>query len=101
MKSLSPGLAAHLAGGVTTLCRCWRLERKDGTVMGFTDHDRDLAFDSVTYRAASGFHDMEMADHREHLLARADAGRDVPFAAGVGPKDVPLLGARAKGDDTG
>jgi hypothetical protein len=47
MKSLSPGLAAHLAGGVTTLCRCWRLERKDGAVMGLTDHDRDLAFNSV------------------------------------------------------
>ena len=28
MKSLSPGLAAYLAGGVTTLCRCWRVERK-------------------------------------------------------------------------
>jgi uncharacterized phage protein (TIGR02218 family) len=55
VKSLSPGLAAHLAGGVTTLCRCWRVERKDGAVMGFTDHDRDLAFDSLTYRAATGF----------------------------------------------
>jgi uncharacterized phage protein (TIGR02218 family) len=55
MKSLSPGLAAHFAGGVTTLCRCWRVERKDDVVMGFTDHDRDLAFDSLTYRAATGF----------------------------------------------
>jgi uncharacterized phage protein (TIGR02218 family) len=55
MKTLSPSLTAHLAGGVTTLCRCWRVERKDGTVMGFTDHNRDLAFDSLTYRAASGF----------------------------------------------
>jgi hypothetical protein len=38
VKSLSPALAAHLAGGVTTLGRCWRVERKDETVMGFTDH---------------------------------------------------------------
>jgi hypothetical protein len=42
MKSLSPGLAAHLAGGVTTLCRCWRVERKGGAVLGFTDYDRTL-----------------------------------------------------------
>ena len=55
MKTLDAGLAAHLAGGVTTLCRCWRVERKDGVVMGFTDHDRDLAFDDQIYRAATGF----------------------------------------------
>lgn len=55
MKYLSPGLAAHLAGGVTTLCHCWQVARKDGTVMGFTDHDRDVVIDTVTYRAASGF----------------------------------------------
>jgi uncharacterized phage protein (TIGR02218 family) len=55
MKTLDPGLAAHVAGGLTTLCRCWRVERKDGAVMGFTDHDRDLSFDGVTYQAASGF----------------------------------------------
>ncbi len=55
MKTLDPGLAGHLAGGVTTLCRCWRVERRDGVVLGFTDHDRDLVVDGVTYRAASGF----------------------------------------------
>lgn len=55
MKSLSPELAAHLASGVTTLARCWRLTRRDGAVLGFTDHDRDLAFDGVTYRADTGF----------------------------------------------
>jgi uncharacterized phage protein (TIGR02218 family) len=55
MKTLPPALAAHLTGGLTTLCRCWRLDRRDGVVMGFTDFDRDLAFDAVTYKAASGF----------------------------------------------
>ena len=55
MKTLGAGLASHLAGGVTTLSHCWRVERKDGTVLGFTDHDRDLVFDGVTYKAASGF----------------------------------------------
>ncbi|MBI2718145.1 MAG: DUF2163 domain-containing protein [Rhizobiales bacterium] len=55
MKTLSSALAAHLAGGATTLCHCWQVARKDGTVMGFTDHDRDVVIDAVTYRAASGF----------------------------------------------
>jgi uncharacterized phage protein (TIGR02218 family) len=55
MKTLDAGLAAHVAGGVTTLCHCWRVERKDGTVLGFTDHDRDLVIDGLAYMAATGF----------------------------------------------
>jgi uncharacterized phage protein (TIGR02218 family) len=54
VKTLDSSLATHLASGTTTLCRCWKLERRDGTIQGFTDHDRDLAFDGVTYKAASG-----------------------------------------------
>ena len=55
MRTLSPALAAHLASGATTLCSCWKLVRRDGTVLGFTDHDRDIAFDGVTYEATAGF----------------------------------------------
>lgn len=55
MKTLPPALANHFVGGLTTLCRCWRVQRRDSVVLGFTDFDRDLAFDGVTYKAASGF----------------------------------------------
>jgi uncharacterized phage protein (TIGR02218 family) len=55
MKTLPPALAAHLTGGLTTLCRCWRVDRRDGIALGFTDFDRDLTFDAITYKAASGF----------------------------------------------
>ncbi|MDO8838504.1 MAG: DUF2163 domain-containing protein [Parvibaculum sp.] len=55
MKTLPPALAAHLASGATTLATCWKLTRADGTAMGFTDHDRDLGFDGLTYEAAGGF----------------------------------------------
>lgn len=55
MKSASPALAAHLAGEVTTLATCWRLERADGWVRGFTDHDRELVVDGLTYVASTGF----------------------------------------------
>lgn len=55
MKSASPALAAHLNGEVTTLATCWRLERADGWVRGFTDHDRELVIDGLTYVASTGF----------------------------------------------
>ena len=54
MRTLDPALADHLASGVTTLCRAWRVTRRDGTVLGFTDHDRDLQIEGVTFLAASG-----------------------------------------------
>jgi hypothetical protein len=55
MKSISPALAARLASGTTTLALCWKLTRRDGVVLGFTDHDRDIAFDGVVYEATTGF----------------------------------------------
>ena len=54
MRTLPPDLAAHLAGDASMLCHAWRLQRKDGVVLGFTDHDRDLVLDGVTYEAATG-----------------------------------------------
>ncbi|MEZ5771615.1 MAG: DUF2163 domain-containing protein [Defluviimonas denitrificans] len=50
----SDAMKAHLAGGATTLARCFAVTRKDGLVLGFTDHDRDLGFDGITFRADSG-----------------------------------------------
>lgn len=47
-------LYAHLASGATTVCRAWTVRRKDGTLMGFTDHDRDLTVDGVMCRADTG-----------------------------------------------
>ena len=47
-------LAAHLATGSTTVCRCWGLIRADGVAYGFTDHDRDLTFGGQVYRADTG-----------------------------------------------
>lgn len=54
MRPGEAALLAHMAGGATTVCRCWRLTRKDQVVMGFTDHDSDLVFDGLTYQANSG-----------------------------------------------
>jgi len=54
MKPISSAFAAHLAGTVTTLCWCWKVARTDGVTLGFTDHDRPLSFDGLTYEAATG-----------------------------------------------
>ncbi len=55
MRTLSAALRAHLDSGTTTLSHCWRLETPGGEIFGFTDHDRDLAVDGVTYEAQAGF----------------------------------------------
>jgi uncharacterized phage protein (TIGR02218 family) len=47
-------LAAHLATGLTSVCRCWAVIRRDGVSYGFTDHDLDLSFDGLSYRADAG-----------------------------------------------
>jgi uncharacterized phage protein (TIGR02218 family) len=54
MKTIPPALATKIASGVTTLAWCWKVTRSDGLVLGFTDHDHDLTFSGVTYKAASG-----------------------------------------------
>lgn len=55
MKSASTQLAAHIAGETTTLATCWKVTRKDGLVLGFTDHDQDLTVDSLVYQASTGY----------------------------------------------
>jgi uncharacterized phage protein (TIGR02218 family) len=48
------GLQDHLAGGQTTTCHCWLLERRDGRRYGFTDHDGPLHFEGIDFRPESG-----------------------------------------------
>tara|TARA_R110002110_G_scaffold24174_10_gene90987 strand:+ start:2187 stop:3065 length:879 start_codon:yes stop_codon:yes gene_type:complete len=54
MKTFPPDLQAHLDSGATTLCHGWRLTRRDGTVLGFTDHDHDLMIGNLLHEAAAG-----------------------------------------------
>ncbi|MEZ5913099.1 MAG: DUF2163 domain-containing protein [Paracoccaceae bacterium] len=50
----SEALLAHLKSGSTTVCRAWAVTRKDGVEYGFTDHDEDLSFAGITFRARTG-----------------------------------------------
>ncbi len=47
-------LLDHLSTGATTVCRVWTITRRDGKVMGFTDHDREILVDGVPCRADAG-----------------------------------------------
>ncbi len=55
---------------LTTLAFIWRLERRDGVTLGFTSHDRDLARDGLTYRAAPGM--LPSAIERNDTLTAAN-----------------------------
>jgi uncharacterized phage protein (TIGR02218 family) len=59
MQIFNPGFAAHIASDTTTLCTCWKLTRADGVVLGFTDHDRPVVFDGITFDPLSGFEGTE------------------------------------------
>ncbi|MDY6923851.1 MAG: DUF2163 domain-containing protein [Pseudomonadota bacterium] len=55
MRQIPEELADRIESGAATLCHVWLVKRADGVELGFTDHDRDLAIEGVTCRAASGW----------------------------------------------
>ncbi|WP_420012095.1 DUF2163 domain-containing protein [Tateyamaria sp.] len=80
MGGQSEAFAAHVATGLTTLCRAWAITRPDGVAYGFTDHDRDFSFDGITFRADTGLTAAALAqstglsvDNTEALGALTDA----------------------------
>lgn len=55
MRHIPPAEQTLLDGFTLTLAMCLKLTRRDGVVLGFTEHDRDLTISAVTYRSAVGF----------------------------------------------
>lgn len=55
MRSVGGQFLSHIEGEVTTLANCWKLTRRDGVMLGFCDHDRDLEIDALVYPGNSGF----------------------------------------------
>ncbi len=76
-------MLAHLASGASTVARAWRVVRGDGQTYGFTDHDGDLEFDGMLFKASSGLaakalqHTTGMSvDNTEAVGALSDAAID-------------------------
>jgi uncharacterized phage protein (TIGR02218 family) len=70
MSAIPETLSAHLAREATTVCHCWRLTRRDGATIGFTDHDRPLTVAGTTFQPQSG---LSASEARETLGLAADA----------------------------
>ena len=58
MRTLTSGMAGHIAGTAHKRAVMLRLDLVDGTVLAITDHDKDLSFDlgdgAATYSAGTG-----------------------------------------------
>ena len=77
---VSGDFLTHLQTGVTNVCRAWAITRADGATFGFTDHDLELSFEGVTFKADSGLSAMALqqstglsVDNTEALGALSDA----------------------------
>jgi len=54
-KLIKPEILNHYQQSQTTLARCLRIERRDGKIIAFTEHDQDLVMDDITYQSAVGY----------------------------------------------
>lgn len=87
---VSTDFQAHLSSGITTVCRCWAVVRRDGVTYGFTDHDRLLSFEGIDFKADSGLTAKALqqtsglaVDNSEALGALSDAAiTEADIAAG-------------------
>jgi uncharacterized phage protein (TIGR02218 family) len=94
MRTLSPALAGHLDGDATTMCHCWRVTRRDGTVLGFTEHDHDLRFDGTDFWAASGF---QAADSEAASGLSVEAGEVTGGFSSVAISEADVIAGRYDG----
>lgn len=49
MRQTANPLRAHSLQVTTTLATCWRIKRNDGSLEGYTTHDRPLEIDGLTF----------------------------------------------------
>lgn len=91
MREIDPALLASLEGGATTLARCWKLTRSDGVVLGFTDHDRTLVVNGVSYAAQTG---LEAADAQSQLGLAVGAGDVAGVLAAASLTELDLAAGR-------
>lgn len=87
MRSIPNALKEHLSGGATTLCWLWKIIRRDGVVLGFTDHDGPLVIDDVTYEMSSGLNPSE-TDQRLGFAADNGAVQGVFKSEHITAEDI-------------
>lgn len=55
MKSVPTSFRTHLDGDVTALCTCWKITRRDGVKLLFTDADQDVTRDGEIYKSNGAY----------------------------------------------
>jgi uncharacterized phage protein (TIGR02218 family) len=91
MRTVSTAMQAHLENEVQTLALCWKIQRRDGAVYGYTDHDEPIVYDGTTYTPIEAG---TPSDYRQNSALTADnidfdmvfgstSGRDAELRAGV------------------
>ena len=89
MKNISLELKKHLKYEVLTLANCLKIERKDGQILGLTDHDEDLYIDGLLYKAQPGFNAsaihsrLDLRDNLEIDLIESDLVKEEDILSGV------------------
>lgn len=89
MRTVPSSIAAASQGGTTRFCRCWTLTRRDGEVLGFTDHDRDLVIGGTAFEAASGL-DRTAIESAEGLAATGGELSGALTSARILPEEIAL-----------
>lgn len=90
MRTLGIGFKAHVESGATTLANCWRIGRRDGVVLGFTDHDQTLTFAGTNYLPAHGLDGGETAQKLGPQTATSEVV-GILHSAAIAEEDI-LLG---------
>ena len=91
MRDIDPEFLEHLQTGATSVCRCWKVIRKDGVELGFTDFDGDLTFDGVTFLASTG---MDATALEASTGLSVDNGQAIGALSAVGLTDADILAGR-------
>lgn len=54
-KTVSANLLTELASEAPNIATCWKIEREDGTILGFTDWAEPIIYGGLTYYSAGGY----------------------------------------------
>lgn len=86
-KSLSFALLGHYQEETQSITRCVRIERRDGVVIGLTDHDTDLVVQGILYKSAVGYTPTAIQSNDNLSVNNIDV-EGILAVAGVGRDDI-------------
>lgn len=71
MKKINPALFSSLRSASICLAYCWRIETRDGEVVGFTEHDKELTINGEVYTPTNSFSSSAFTAKNDGSVANA------------------------------